>query len=109
MPYNVQFPDSDKIIHFKTLDEICKGLNISDFTVNSIIEGTCKFSRDNTKLLKGIIITKTHERNEPELIKNAREQVKQEKLARLREKDEERKRKTEENLQKIKNLLENTF
>jgi hypothetical protein len=77
MPYTVKFPDSDNIIHFKNLGEICSNLKVNEYTINSIIDGTCKFSRENVKALSGIVITRIS--LEPPTVTKAREEAKMQK------------------------------
>jgi hypothetical protein len=58
MPYTVKFPNG-VVERYDNVEELEEKLSISRFTVNSLLNGTCSFTHNNTKPLKGIIIQST--------------------------------------------------
>jgi hypothetical protein len=66
MPYKVEFP-SGETRDFENVVALCEGLNISRFTVNTILNGTCKFNHKHTKPLKDMKLISSFKKKEDEV------------------------------------------
>jgi hypothetical protein len=80
--YIVKFPSEDGTYvekQFNTQHEVQTYLNISERTVVSIMNNTCKYTHPQTRIIKGVIITRVTNGSENDRIAALKEELRLEK------------------------------